>query len=89
MLTYVGDLISMTNSEYLRTWWKAELSKRFKVVAFKVKCEGILNMKIDRGKHPKIAYAFSMIAHNARRRRPNVLWVLVVVVLLLLLLQTT
>ena len=51
VLTYVDDLISMTKSDYLRQWWKSELSKRFKVVTFEDKCEWILNMKIERGEY--------------------------------------
>ena len=32
VLTYVGDLISMTGCDTLRTWWRGELDKRFRKV---------------------------------------------------------
>ena len=49
VLTYVDDLISMTNSASLRTWWKDSLRKRFQKVTFNDECEWILNMKLTRG----------------------------------------
>ena len=52
VLTYVDDLISMTNSDTLRQWWKDALSQRFNKVTFNDECKWILNMKVNRGVSP-------------------------------------
>ena len=46
---YVDDLICLTNSKYLRDWWRSNLSKHFAKVTFADSLDYILGIKINRG----------------------------------------